>query len=290
MQKSKSDYVKLHISVLLSGFTGIFAKLISLNEVATVWYRMLFAFLLFTVIVFFTKHNVRENFKEIIKICALGMLLAIHLMFFFGSIKYANVAVGTVCYSLVGFFTVVFEPSILKLKFSFKELFYSLLAVLGILLIFNFDTNFRFGIILGVISSALFALYTMYNQIIEVGKSSRTMLFYELLGGTLFMAVFLPVYNYFNPSNIIPIGYDWLWIVLLAFFCTVLMYLMHISVLKTLSAFTVGLVGNLEPIYGIFFAIIFLNEAHSLNLAFYLGMLLIFLSVFLQSFVKYKSK
>ena len=289
MQKVDKDYIKLHISVLLAGFTGIFAKLISLNEVATVFYRMLFAFLLFALIIFYTKHDIYVKLKDGLKMCGLGILLAIHLMFFFGSIKYANVAVGTVCYSLVGFFTVLFEPFILKLKFSFKELFYSLLAVFGILLIFNFDTNFRFGIVLGIVSAALFALYTMYNQVVEADKSSRTMLFYELFGGTLFMLFFLPIFNFFNATNILPIGFDWLWILLLAFFCTVLMYLMHISVLKTQSAFTVGLVGNLEPVYGILFAVLFLGEGHSLTFSFYIGMVLIFLSVFLQSFVKYKS-
>lgn len=283
----KSDYLKLHISVLLAGFTGLFAKLISLNEVVIVWYRMFFAFLLFVIMLVFMRKKPVE--KDAFKICGLGALLAIHLMFFFGSIKYSNVSVGVVCYSLVGFFTVFFEPLICKIKFSFIELFYSLIAVFGILLIFNFDTSYRFGIILGIISAALFALYTLFNKVIEVGKSSRCMLFYELLGGTLFMSIFLPVYSYFvDIKSFLPFGIEWIWIIVLAFFCTVILYLLHIAVLKTLSAFTVSLTGNLEPVYGILFAIIFLGEAHELTVSFYIGMVLIFLSVFLQSFIKNK--
>lgn len=285
MQGNKIDYVKLHISVLLAGFTGLFAKLISLNEVLIVWYRMFFALILFTVMLIFMRKKPTD--KDACKICLLGVLLAIHLMFFFGSIKYSNVSIGVVCYSLVGFFTVIFEPLIQKTKFSFSELAFSLIAVLGIWLIFNFDTSYRFGIILGVISAALFALYTLFNKIIEIGKSSRCMLFYELLGGTLFMGLFLPVYLHFNPAlSIIPQGIEWLWIIILAFFCTVLLYLFHIDVLKSLSAFTVSLTGNLEPVYGILFAIIFFKEAHDLTLSFYIGMALIFLSVFIQSFIK----
>lgn len=281
----KVDYLKLHISVLLAGFTGLFAKLISLNEVIIVWYRMAFAFVLFAVMLFFMKKKPLD--KDYLKISSLGALLAVHLMFFFGSIKYSNVSIGVVCYSLVGFFTVIFEPLICKIKFSFIELCYSLIAVLGIFLIFNFDTSFRFGIILGVISAALFALYTIYNKIIEVGKSSRCMLFYELLGGTIFMTVFVPIYAKFaHITTFLPNGIEWFWIIILAFFCTVILYLLHIAVLKTLSAFTVSLTGNLEPIYGILFAIIFLGEAHELTLSFYIGMILILLSVFLQSFTK----
>ncbi|MFQ8627028.1 MAG: DMT family transporter, partial [Candidatus Gastranaerophilaceae bacterium] len=225
-----------------------------------------FAFILFMIMLMLMKKKPVETLPNALKIGGLGALLAIHLMFFFGSIKYSNVSIGVVCYSLVGFFTVLLEPLIQKTKFSFVELFYSLIAVVGIWLIFSFDTSYRFGIILGVISAALFALYTLFNKILEPGKSSRCMLFYELLGGSWFMSLFLPVYLHFCPAaNILPSGIDWFWLLILAFFCTVLLYLIHISVLKSLSAFTVSLAGNLEPIYGILFAILFFGEAHDLS-------------------------
>ena len=290
MQAGKMDYLKLHISVLLSGFTGLFAKLISLNEVMIVWYRMLFAFLFFAIMLVFMKKKPIENYKDALKISGLGALLTVHLIFFFGSMKYATLSIGVVCYSLVGFFTVLLEPLILKTKFSFIELFYSLIAVLGIGLIFNFDTSYRFGILLGVISSALFALYTLYNKMILVGRSSRSMLFYELLGGALFMLVFLPFYIPISHiTKILLVGIDWLWIFLLAVFCTVFLYLLYIEVLKKLSAFTVSLAGNLEPVYGILLAVLFLGEAKDFTISFYVGMLLILFSVFSQSLVKVKT-
>lgn len=290
MQEKVFDYVKLHVSVLLAGFTGLLAKLISLNEVMIVWYRMLFAFLIFVIMLIFMRKKPVENFIDALKIIGLGSLLTIHLIFFFGSMKYATLSIGVVCYSLVGFFTVLFEPLVLKTKFSFVELFYSLIAVFGIGLIFNFDTSYRFGIVLGVISAGLFALYTLYNKIIQVGKSSRSMLFYELLGGTLFMTLFLPFYIPISHTvQLLPVGFDWLWIILLAFFCTIFLYLLYIDVLKKLSAFTVSLAGNLEPVYGILLAVIFLGEAKDFTLSFYIGMILIFASVFSQSFFKSKN-
>lgn len=290
MRASKVDYLKLHISVLLAGFTGLFAKLISLNEVMIVWYRMLLAFFIFAVMLIFMKKRPVETVKDAFKIIGLGALLTIHLIFFFGSMKYATLSIGVVCYSLVGFFTVLLEPIIRKTKFSFIELFYSLIAVFGIWLIFNFDASYRFGIFLGVISAMLFALYTLFNKTIQVGKSSRSMLFYELLGGTLFMAVFLPFYlPISHTTQILPIGLDWLWILILAFFCTVILYLLHIDVLKKLSAFTVSLAGNLEPVYGILLAVTFLGEAKNFTLSFYIGMILIFISVFSQSLIKSKN-
>lgn len=284
-----NDYVKLHISVLLAGFTGIFGKLIRLNEGLLVFYRLWFAFLILCVLFFAVKKFPKENFRDCLKLMGVGALLGLHFLLFYGSIKYANVSVGVVCYSLVGFFTVIFEPLIEKIKFCWSDLCYSLVAVLGILLIFNFDSGNRFGIILGVLSAAVFALYTIFNKVID--KSSKSMLFYELGGGALFMTFIMPFYLYVNPvSSVLPAFSDFIYLLVLAFFCTLGLYILHIQVLKTISPCTVSLCGNLEPLYGIGIAILFLGEAKELSLTFYLGMILILLSVFLQSGLKRKAE
>lgn len=278
------DFVKLHISVLLAGFTGIFGKLISLNEALLVWYRLLFSFVLFYIILWVVKKLPKEKFSDILKISAVGVLLGMHFLFFFGSIKYSNVSIGVVCYSLVGFFTAIFEPIIYKRKISVRELMFSLIAVFGIGLIFNIDPSFRTGIVLGVISSALFALYTIYNKIVEVGKSSKSMLLYELLGGTAFVTIILPVYLHMNAASLaLPNASDLVYLLILVIFCTIGLYILHIQVLKTISAFTVSLSGNLEPLYGILLAILFFGEAKELSLNFYIGMAMIILSVLLQT-------
>ncbi len=274
-------YVKLHISVILAGFTGIFGKLIDLNEGLLVFYRLWFAFLILFLISKFPK----ENPKDSIKLMLTGALLGLHFLLFYGSIKYSNVSVGVVCYSLVGFFTVIFEPLITKSKFSFRELIYSLIAVAGIGLIFNIDAGYHFGIFLGILSAAVFALYTIFNKVID--KSSNTMLFYELAGGTAFVSAIMPLYLYFNPvETILPSLTDFWYLLILAFFCTIGLYILHIQSLKTISPFTVSLTGNLEPLYGIAVAILFLGESKDLNITFYIGMILILISIFLQSISK----
>jgi drug/metabolite transporter (DMT)-like permease len=280
----KNDFLKLHISVLLAGFTGIFGKLIDFNEGVLVWYRLLISFFLLLAMLLFVNKVPKVNKKDFFKISGVGVLLALHFLFFYGSIKYANVSIGVVCYSLVGFFTAIFEPILTKRKFNAKEIFYSLIAVAGISLIFNFDTSFRFGIILGVIASALAALYTIANKTASEGKPAMTLLFYQFLGAGLFVSAILPAYLHFNPVNsLLPTLTDWGYLFILAFFCTIGQYILHIQALRTLSAFTVSLSGNLEPLYGILVAICFLGEAQQLSLPFYAGMFFIIFSVFIQS-------
>ena len=272
----KDAFIKLHISIILAGATGIFGKLISLNEALLVWYRMMLASLLFLLVLSVGKRLNRISFGDALRIGGVGLLLGLHWVFFYGSIKASNVSIGVVCFSLVGFFTAFLEPLINCHRVSFKEVVFSLLTLFGVVLIFHFDTRYRLGIGLGIISSALAALFTITNKKIGNNYSTSTMLLYEMVGGFIGLSCILPFYlRYFPVSTIVP-G-------LLASVCTIGLYLLQIQVLKKISAFTVNLSYNLEPIYSIILAMLLFSEAKELNAAFYIGLGVIILSVILQT-------
>ena len=280
----KNAFIKLHISILLAGFTGLFGKLISLNEGLLVWYRMMFAAVLLFIILKISNKLQSPPMKEQLKIAGTGLILGLHWVFFYASIKMSNVSVGVVCFSLAGFFTALLEPLLIRRKFKIKELLFSLITVIGILFIFRFDMRYRTGIIIGIISSALAALFTITNKKTGADHPSRIMLLYEMAGGFLGLSCLLPVYLYFFPvATILPDINDFLYLFLLASVCTIGLYLLQIQVLKTISAFTVNLSYNLEPVYSIILAMLFFGEAKELNLAFYTGLGLICISVLLQT-------
>lgn len=280
----KNAFIKLHISILLAGFTGLFGKLVTLNEGALVWYRMFFASVFLLLLLWGGKKRQALPFREGLKIGLIGLLLALHWVFFYGSIKASNVSVGVVCYSLVGFFTAILEPPITRRRFHLQELLFSLLTVGGILLIFQFDTRYRTGILLGVASSALSALFTITNKQIGSRQTSSVMLTYEMIGGFLGLTCLLPLYLHFYPTeSLIPSMQNLLYLLLLSSVFTIGVYLLQIQILKQISAFTVNLSYNLEPIYSIFLAMLFFQEAKELTLAFYAGLSLILFSVYLQT-------
>lgn len=281
----KEAFIKLHISILLAGLTGIFGKLISLNAGLLVWYRMMFASLLFWIILGLSKKLIKVPVREVLRISGIGMLLGLHWVFFYGSIKAANISIGVICFSLVGFFTAFLEPLINKHKISLKEILFSLLTVAGIVMIFHFDTRYRLGIVLGVISSALAALFTITNKRKSKNYPARTMLLYEMSGGFVGLSCLMPLYlHYFPAGNILPGNDDFLYLLLLASACTIGLYLLQIQVLKKISAFTVNLSYNLEPVYSIILAMLFFHEAKELDFAFYAGLGMIILSVLLQTY------
>ena len=104
----KQAFIKLHIAIILAGFTGIFGKLITVNEGLLSWYRIWLAGILMVLILAATKKLERVSFRDFRRMSLTGLFLALHWVFFYGSIKYSNISVGVVCFSLAGFFTAVF--------------------------------------------------------------------------------------------------------------------------------------------------------------------------------------
>ena len=283
MSNTRKGFIQLHLSVLLAGFTGLFGRLITLNEVDIVWYRMLFTSCILLV---FTGLP-RVGWRKFLQLCGCGALLGTHWILFYGSIKASNVSIGVICFSLIGFFTALFEPLLLKKRFSWLELLFSLITVVGVLCIFSLDARYRYGISIGVVSSAVCAVYAICNKKVSVGVRSRTVLMYQMTGGLVAVSAIIPLYLLFFPSQqpvvVVPEGSN-LWFMLChALFCTVGMYLLQIQALKHLSAFTVNLTYNLEPCYTIVLAFIIFGEGREINFSFYLGITLILLSVLLQS-------
>ena len=276
-------FIQLHLSVMLAGFTGLFGKLITLNEVDIVWYRMLFTSIILLV---FTGLPQIER-KKLLQLGGCGALLGLHWMLFYGSIKASNVSIGVICYSLVGFFTAIIEPIIYRKKISTIEILFSLITVLGLLCIFSFDARYRYGISIGVLSSFVAALYGVCNKKVSVGVKTRTVLFYQMSAGLVVVSMIIPFYLMMFPAHqnvlVIPEGSNLWWMLCHALFCTVAMYILQIQALRTLSAFTVNLTYNLEPCYTIAIAFIVFHEARELNFSFYIGIALILISVILQT-------
>lgn len=280
----KKDYILLHLSVFIAGFTGVLGRLISLDSAVLVWYRMAFAGLLMLAFLLFTKQYEKSAFRDKLQMGGVGMLLCLHWVFFYASIKSSNVSIGVVCFSLVGFFTALFEPIINRHRFSAREFLFSLLTLSGIYLIFQFDARYRLGICLGIVSSALYALFAIANQRVGKNYEAKNMLFWEMTGGLLGLSLLLPIYQIFIPvGELIPSGLDMAYLSFMVVICTIGLCLLQIIVLQKIAAFTVNLTYNLEPVYSIILSMFIFKEYKELNVAFYCGIALIILSVALQT-------
>ncbi len=286
---TNKGFLLLHLSVFIAGFTGVLGRLIELDSAVLVWHRMAWAAALMALFLLFRKDLKRHKFNDICQMGGVGVLLCLHWVFFYASIKASNVSIGVVCFSLVGFFTALFDPIINKHKFSISEFLFSILTVCGVYLIFHFDTRYRLGIVFGIVSSALYALFAIANQHVGKRYEAKNMLFWEMVGGLVVLSVILPIYNYFIPvGKLMPTGLDYPYIAFMVVVCTIGLCLLQIIVLQKIDAFTVNLTYNLESVYSIIIAMLIFNEYQDLNFSFILGIALIIISVALQTWSKLK--
>jgi len=290
----RKAFLQLHAAVLLAGFTGILGRLITLNEGLLVWYRLLFSALTLWILFFLTKKIRRISLKDCLQIFGVGFIAALHWVTFYGSIKYSNVSVALVCFSSIGFFTAIFEPLIRKTKMDLREVLLGLMVIGGIYIIFHFDPQYKIGIVVGIVSALLGCLFPTINRIFLLKHSSETVTLYELTGGFLSLSIILPIYlQLFPADHNIPTTSDFLWLLVLSWFCTVLAFQLSMNALKKISAFTVNLTYNLEPVYGILLAFAVYQENKDLGFSFYAGLAIIILSVALQTvnvYIKRKVK
>lgn len=277
-------FLQLHTAVLLAGITGILGKLITLNEGLLVWWRLLISSVTMWILFSLTGKLQKISRKEVWQIFGVGTIAAMHWVCFFGSIKYSNVSVGLVCFSAVGFFTALIEPLVTKKKMMWVELLLGVLVILGIYIIFRFDTRFKTGIILGLTSAMLGALFPIYSRQLLQKMNSETLNTYLLTGGFLALCFLTPLYLQLSPAKTwMPSGSDFGWLLVLSWVCSVWAFQLSANALRKISAFTVNLTYNLEPVYGIVLAFLIYGENKHLSWSFYAGLSLIIVAVLLQT-------
>lgn len=276
----------LHFSILVAGFTGLFGKLIDLKAPVLSCYRTITALAILWVIMAVFKLGGTISNRVKARAMLAGSLLFVHWVLFYASIQLSNVSIGVICLAAMGFFTALFEPVVLKRPFSFYELILSFIGLCGLLLIFHFDAQYRLGIMTGIISSAVASAFTITNKTAAGGGNSYEVLKYELTGGSA-MAVLGLIVMAVVPALEVPAPglKDALYLLALASVCTVGLYFMQIKILDEVSAFTVNLSYNLEPVYSIILAMVIFSEYQELGLSFIGGLSLIAISVILQNYL-----
>lgn len=286
MQEKTKTIILLHLAVFLAGWTGIFGRLISLGGLPLVWYRILVSIPVLTIAMALTGRLHRCSLKTILMSAGCGCLLAFHWVAFYQSIQTSNVSIGVACIATSCFFTTLFDPLINRSRLSIRDILVSAIAISGILLIFSLDVRYRIGIAWGLLSAAIYSIFAILNINVagSTGQDTPSILLYELVGGVLILSACIPIYAYAQPGSIDLCRSDLLALLMLGSVLTVIPFLLQIHALRHLSAFTVNVTYNLEPIYSIAFASILFGETREVGLSFWLGIVLVIISVLLQTY------
>jgi drug/metabolite transporter (DMT)-like permease len=284
------SYLHLHLIVFIWGFTAILGELISLDALPLVWFRMLMAVGFIVLFMLYKKTDLTIPRKTIMVFLFLGLVIALHWLTFFKAIKVSNVSVTLACLSTGAFFTSFLEPILYKRKVIWYEVFFGLLVVVGLYIIFNFEGDYYLGIILALTSAFLSALFSVINGKYAKMYDSTVISFYELSGGVLCFSVYLLFTNSFSKEFFILQPSDWIYLIILSSICTAYAFIASVKVMKFISPYTVMLTINLEPIYGIILALLIFKDKEKMSPEFYLGAIIILVTVVLNGIIKYRLK
>lgn len=291
MNPRLASYLQLHVAVLLFGFTAILGRLIELQEIIIVGYRLLFTCLSLLFVPQIWRSLKVMTLSRYFQLIGIGIIVSLHWVMFYGAVKYSNVSVTLSCMATASFFTALVEPVITKRKIRLYELALGLLVIPGIYLIFYFSSFYLTGIVMGLTAALLASIFASFNKKMVAKQDALSMTFVELGGGLVFLILVIPGYlKFFPASSLTPNLTDLIYLLILAILCTTFAYVLSIHALKQLSAFSNSLTINLEPVYGIFLAFLLFQENQEMDNRFYLGTLLILVAVFLNPIIEYYFK
>ena len=135
MLPSTRALLQIHFCVVLWGFTAILGKLITLGALQLVWWRMLLVCAALLLVKRFWVGLKPLPPKLIATYAGIGVLVALHWLTFYGSVKLANASVAATCMALTPIFISFVEPYLARRKFDSSEVIFGIAAIPGVALV-----------------------------------------------------------------------------------------------------------------------------------------------------------
>jgi drug/metabolite transporter (DMT)-like permease len=286
------NHFLLHFIVFIWGWAPILGKGIGTDTMQLVWFRIVITILVMGFYLFYIKANLKMSLKKVLQLSAIGLIICVHWLCFYGAIKVSNVSVTMAAFSTGTLFTAIIEPIIYKRKIILYELLIGLIIIGAICLIFSVEIKYSLGILLGVLAALLGSIFSVLNGTIiqnqEQPISSPVLSFIELTAALGGLSVFLLLNGNYSVAFFSLKNQDILLLLILAIICTVYPFIAIVNLMKHISAYTINLTINLEGVYGIILACVFFQENKELSITFYVGFIIILSAIFLNAWLKQK--
>jgi drug/metabolite transporter (DMT)-like permease len=281
MDSHRRALIQIHFCVVLWGFTAILGKLITLPALALVWWRMLLVTAALACFPRVWRALRGIPLRLALTYAGIGCVVALHWLAFYGSVKLANASVAATTMALAPVVTALIEPWLTGSRFERHNLLLGVLVVPGVALVVGgIPRDMHLGFWVGVASAALAAVFNALNKRHLGHHDAAAVTWLELGAGFLLLALLGPLMAPAGSSIVLPDVRDGALLLVLAILCTLIPFVLALAALRHLSAFTTQLAVNLEPVYAIAIAILFLGEARDLNTAFFVGVAIVLAAVF----------
>lgn len=281
MNPHRRALLMIHVCVVLWGFTAILGKLITLPTIELVWWRLLLVTVVLALVPRVWRSLRQIPLRSLLIFAGIGGFIALHWLAFYGSVKLANASVAATTMALAPVVLALIEPVLTGARFERQNVVLGVLVIPGVVLVVGgIPDSMHAGLWLGVLSAAMAAVYNVLNKRYLGHHDAIAVTGLELGAGFLLISLILPLAGPNGSGLVLPSLQDAAWLIVLAIFCTILPFAMYLTTLRHLSAFTTQLAINLEPLYAISVAVLFLGEAREVTWVFFLGVAIVLAAVF----------
>lgn len=269
-------YLLIHFCVVLWGFTPIMGRLISLDAVALVWWRMLIASIALLLLPATWRGMRQLSPRLLAACCGVGVVLAVTWALFYVAVKLTNASVAAVCLGTAPLFVAVFGPRLMHRRYRRMDLALAMAIVPGVALVAGgIPHGMYLGLGVGLLSAATLTVFSGFNKLLvsRIHPLSATCI--ELGAGALFLGLVMTLLPGSETGFGVPRGDDVILLVVFALVLTALPLALLLVALRYISVFAQQMATNLEPVYAVLFAIPLLGEQQQLGGLFYLGVAVI---------------
>jgi drug/metabolite transporter (DMT)-like permease len=271
---SLRDLIQLHLVVFGWGITAILGKLITLPAAEVTVWRTSMAAVVLALIAMMTGVRLRIPPRQICLFVGTGFLIGWHWWLFFLSARLATASVSLVALPTLMIWCSVLEPLVNgSRRWSRLELITGCIMVTAVGMIYGFEFKHWLGFTVGLASAFLAALFAVINKTLTAKHAPLLICTYQMVGAFIACVMLLPFFG--SATSFMPSKMDFVWLLVLSQVCTVGAYLGYLDVLSRMSVFTVNVVYNLEPVYGIILAALVFGERERMSGGFYLGAIII---------------
>ena len=283
---SSKHFFLLHLVVFIWGFSPILGRYITASTWQLVWFRTLITVIAMFIYLKMIRQDYRVDKRTFWQLCGIGVIIVVHWLSFYGAIKVSNISVTMVAFSTGTLFSSIIEPVFFKRKVRLYEVIIGLVIIGAIAVIFSIETQFWLGILLGILAAFTSSLFGVLNGIMSHRLPSGVISFYEIGSAFVALTLFVGLTGEFNSDFFALDQPSWIGILILSLVCTVFPFITSVNLAKYISPYTIVLTVNLETVYGIVWAILFYNENEEVEPSFYIGVLIILMAIFFNSYLK----
>jgi drug/metabolite transporter (DMT)-like permease len=266
------DYLQLHLVVFAWGLTAILGKLILLSPVDVVLWRTLLAALGFALLAWLLGHRLKISAHRGAAMLGVGFILGLHWILFFWSARLSTASVCLAAMPTAMLWCSLIEPLIDgSRRWRLSELVVGTIMVGAVWLIYEFEFRYWLGFSVAITAAVLAAFFATLSKQQVAGTAHWSVIgTYQMTGAFLAALIARPFLEQgLRPA--LPDVFSAVWVVVLALACTVAAYAGFMDVLRRVSVFTVNVVYNMEPVYGILLAALVFGQSEFMSGGFYLG-------------------